>query len=610
MNSLDNWLVKSNRISQETRDIEVIKVIETNSGKTSKNGSKKAPKRKIGTGNNRQKDVANKYDKEMDEVDKLISSEEFFNMSDKQKAEFVLQKIFGHTNFRNKDQEEAIISAIKRDSDVYVSFPTGAGKSLCYQLPALCRPGVTIVFSPLIALIQDQVTALGKRMIRSCPWNSTLTQNDRSEIAKDLFSSSPKYKIVYTTPESAQTEFFQKMMKELTRKGLLNYLVVDEAHCISEWGHDFRPKYSRLSTLRGITGNVPWIALTATASNVVESDIKTHLRFENPKNYKTSVYRDNLFYDVVSEGQLKRDASMNKSIEDENNDNIKIESDMVKHIKEIKQKLIEENGSDFKGYGGIVYCRSIDSCEQLAAYLVSNDILAAAYHSKLKKGDKVDVQQKWMKNEISVICATIAFGMGIDKADVRFVIHFGAPDNLAAYYQESGRAGRDGKKSYCRVYISDDTIERSKYFKSVNLRKIMLSKASEEQKKIKEDNVHCAFKKMQEYCENDVCRHKMLCNYFGEHEKEPCGSNCDVCLRRKSEKENMNEKRGIKRPSSDKSILEHSAEIVKRFHQSQTSMSSRGFLNPMLLRQRLPKASSFTTGTGKELHIRSNYQYH
>ncbi|CEF68286.1 ATP-dependent DNA helicase Q5 [Strongyloides ratti] len=607
MLNLDNWLIKTKKSPGKSKEIEVIKDVNTVSGKgINKSDGKVLRKKSVKIKSEKRSHVEND-EKKMLEVSKMVLSEEFSNMENKEKAEFVLRKIFRHNEFRTKDQEEAIISAIARDSDIYISFPTGAGKSLCYQLPALCKLGVTIVFSPLLALIQDQVLALQAKMIKCCSWNSTLTIDERSYISKDLFSSSPKYQIIYTTPESAQTEFFQTMLKKLHTNNLLNYLVVDEAHCISQWGHDFRPKYSKLSSLRSLAPDVPWIALTATASSAVEEDIKTQLMFKNYKSFKTSPYRCNLFYDVITEGQLKREALMNEKEDVKMEDDVNIKSHIAIYIKEIKEKLIKENGSDFKEYGGIVYCRSRSLCEEITDYLISKDILAAAYHARLKKKDKVEVQQKWMRNEISVICATIAFGMGIDKADVRFVIHLGSPNDLASYYQESGRAGRDGKKSYCRIYLSDETLEQAKFFKSISLKRILCSKTSEEQKRAKKDNLNYSYQKMREYCEKDECRHKMLCSYFGEVRRVPCVTNCDVCINARNCKENIiGGRKGLKRPSSEKSILEYTSELAKRFHHSSDLATIKTFKGSLQAISGISKASSFANG--RDLFSQINFR--
>uniref|UniRef100_A0A0N5A1W0 ATP-dependent DNA helicase n=1 Tax=Parastrongyloides trichosuri TaxID=131310 RepID=A0A0N5A1W0_PARTI len=596
MNTLDGWLIKSNKTSKDD-----VMVISDNTPKKEKSVTKRTPKQS-GKGRPKRSSIFKSSEidendrikeEKMKQIDEVLNSTEFIQKSVKERALYVLKNVFNHEKFRNKDQEQAITTAIERKYDIYITFPTGAGKSLCYQLPSLCKPGVTIVFSPLIALIQDQISALTEKNIRCCAWNSTLTDKERSENAKDMFSKYPKYRLVYTTPESAQTEFFQRMLKSLYENNMLNYMVVDEAHCISQWGHDFRPKYSMLSMLRKFTIGVPWLALTATASKSVELDIKKSLQFNDCKHFQTSPYRPNLFYDVVSENSLIRAAKLNQT---DNEIPSTINGDMITHINKITNDLKNEQGDNFKGCSGIIYCRSRDLCGQYAAFLQAKGILAASYHAKLKKSEKIEIQEKWMKNEVTVICATIAFGMGIDKADVRFVFHIGAPNDLAAYYQESGRAGRDGLKSYCRLYISDDTISTSEHFKQRSLYFIKRDKNCDESvKKIKEENLNYSYKKMTQYYSEEKCRHTMLCSYFGDESMSKCNVNCDICVMESSSKENLKEKRGIKR-SSERSLFDQLRETKKKPKLPLFKSASllRSDLNPET--NVVPKTSSFVTG--------------
>ncbi|CEF62813.1 ATP-dependent DNA helicase Q5 [Strongyloides ratti] len=471
----------------------------------------------------------------MNDIDDKLKAQDFLALNPGRKATYLLKNIFNYTIFRKPHQRNVVVDAIKRNSDIFVSFPTGAGKSLCYQLPALSKPGVTIVFSPLIALIQDQISSLLKKNIRCCAWDSTLSTSDRSTISKDLFSNSPKYHVVYTTPESSKNEFFRSMMKSLYSKNLLNYFVVDEAHCVSQWGHDFRPAYLMISELRDICPNVPWMALTATANNLVEEDILKQLKYPKKfKTYRTSPYRSNLFYDVViAEYLLKKEEDIkNKENKDcktvvntmsamdyknqrERNCTEVIQRDAVKYIKNLINTYKKRNGKEFKGFSGIVYCRSRVKCEEMSNFFIQNGISSCHYHAGLGKDEKKNILDKWMVNELTVICATIAFGMGIDKSDVRFVIHTSTPDDLASYYQESGRAGRDGERSYCRIY-------HSSYIKSNE-------KDNEEEKNRKCKQLNYTFEKMIEYCEKEKCRHSMLCEYFGETECIRCEKNCDFC---------------------------------------------------------------------------------
>uniref|UniRef100_A0A0N4ZH68 ATP-dependent DNA helicase n=1 Tax=Parastrongyloides trichosuri TaxID=131310 RepID=A0A0N4ZH68_PARTI len=483
----------------------------------------------------------------MKDVDDLVNTEAFLSMNAPMKATYLLKNIFGLTRFR-KPQRIVVENAIRRNTDIYISFPTGGGKSLCYQLPAMSRKGVTIVFSPLLALIEDQLSSLLKKNIRCCAWNSMLTTEERSSISKDLFSKEPTYHIVYTTPESSINEFFRKMIQDLNRRDLLNYFIVDEAHCVSQWGHDFRPKYLLLSELRGLCPDVPWMALTATANPDMERDIMKQLKFGSKyKIFKTSPYRANIYYDVVFSEYLIQKEKKKKMIEcnDNEKDHVSLVEDMVaknysiikedsvKYIKNLIQVFEKRAGRAFKGCSGIVYCRSRNECEEISAFFRNNGISSSHYHAGISKYDKTRIQEEWMSNKLVVICATIAFGMGIDKSDVRFVIHLSSPDDLAAYYQESGRAGRDGLRSYCRLYHSANISEKSNFFFSKKIDEIKNSaKEDNEQKEKKIAHLTHTHNKMVEYCEAERCRHVMMCEYFGDTTCEPCGSNCDFCRSR------------------------------------------------------------------------------
>uniref|UniRef100_A0A0K0FMY1 DNA 3'-5' helicase n=1 Tax=Strongyloides venezuelensis TaxID=75913 RepID=A0A0K0FMY1_STRVS len=499
----------------------------------------------------------------MNIVDSLLISKDFLSLNPGRKATHLLKHIFNYSRFRKPHQRDVVVDTIKRNTDIYISFPTGAGKSLCYQLPALSKQGVTIVFSPLLALIQDQISSLLKKNIRCCSWDSTLSSSDRSTISKDLFSNSPKYHVVYTTPESSKNDFFRNIMKSLYSKNLLNYFIVDEAHCVSQWGHDFRPAYLLLAELRDICPIVPWMALTATANALVEEDILKQLKFPKKfKTYRTSPYRSNLYYDVViAEYLLKKEEDGNKkeNIKNSENESVKksistedykierekkctlaIQKDVVKYIKNLISTFKKRNGGKFKGFSGIVYCRSRAKCEEMSNFFIQNGISSYHYHAGLEKKEKKEVQDRWMSNELTVICATIAFGMGIDKSDVRFVIHTSTPDDLAAYYQESGRAGRDGERSYCRIYHSSYIKSKSEFFKSSKLEKITnCERDTEDEKKRKWTNLNYTFEKMIDYCEKQKCRHQMLCEYFGDTDINCCEANCDFCRDKEKVKRQM-----------------------------------------------------------------------
>uniref|UniRef100_A0A0K0EDG8 ATP-dependent DNA helicase n=1 Tax=Strongyloides stercoralis TaxID=6248 RepID=A0A0K0EDG8_STRER len=479
---------------------------------------------------------------EMKETDRYLTSSEFLTLKNEDRAIVLLKKIFNHETFRSNEQKKAIFKILECDSDIYISFPTGAGKSLCYQLPSLCKPGVTIVFSPLLALINDQINSLVQKNIRCCQWSSSISKDDREQISRDLISDKPSYHIVFTTPESGKNLFFREILKSLFDKNLLNYLVIDESHCVSQWGHDFRPDYLKLCELKDLFQSIPLIALTATASQRVEEDIRRNLKLStsNCKTFKISPFRKNLFYDVVTAESLPK--LDEKKFGNLKKDEYKMEQ-IKKDISDFISKLIihfkKKNGSDFNLFSGIIYCRSRNQCEEMANFLSSKGISANAYHSKIKNSDKLYIQKEWMNNGISVICATIAFGMGIDKADVRFVIHMSCPDDLAAYYQETGRAGRDGKRSYCRLYHSTNLKKRAEFFNKGNLAKIDKSKSDENNKKMKKQNLSESFKKMMEYCEGECCRHRMLCEYFGDQNIKSCTNNCDFCREPQKVKERL-----------------------------------------------------------------------
>ncbi|CAJ0955657.1 unnamed protein product [Ranitomeya imitator] len=343
-----------------------------------------------------------------------------------------LKKVFEFNTFRSDLQENATRTVVKGDKDVFVCMPTGAGKSLCYQLPAVLAAGITIVISPLIALIQDQVDHLISLKIKACSLNSKLPVADRRKILQDLESESPKIKLLYITPEMAAASSFQPTLNMLLSRGLLSYLIIDEAHCVSEWGHDFRPDYQRLGTLRSRLPQTPCVALTATATKQVQDDIIASLKLRQPiEMFKTPCFRVNLFYDI----QLKE-----------------LLGDPYGNLKDFCLKAL--GGKETIRGCGIIYCRTREACEEVAIQMSKRGVPSKAYHAGLKAADRVSIQNEWMEEAVPVIVATISFGMGVDKANVRFVAHWNIAKSMAAYYQESGRAGRDGKQSFCRLYYS------------------------------------------------------------------------------------------------------------------------------------------------------------
>ncbi|XP_056143207.1 ATP-dependent DNA helicase Q5 [Lampris incognitus] len=415
-----------------------------------------------------------------------------------------LKSHFGFRGFRSKLQEDVVKAVIKGDRDVFVCMPTGAGKSLCYQLPAVLAKGITLVISPLIALIQDQVDHLRELNIAACSINSKLPAGERQMILADLESENPKLKLLYITPEMVASPSFQPCLTGLCSRSLLSYLAVDEAHCVSQWGHDFRPDYLKLGELRTRMPGVPCVALTATAPERVQEDIAQSLRLHRPLSFSTPVFRSNLHYDVIYRELLP---------------------DPYVHLHAfIKESLTLESGNKEQGCG-IVYCRTRENCETVAYKLTKLGILAKAYHAGLKAGDRTEVQNDWMQGRMLVIVATISFGMGVDKASVRFVAHWNLAKSLASYYQESGRAGRDGQPSRCRIYYSPKDKEQMNFLirKEVARKQEKRGCAKEtDQAAIKD------FEAMVVFCEQESCRHATISKFFGD-QKPDCAGACDFC---------------------------------------------------------------------------------
>ncbi|CAL9693772.1 unnamed protein product [Knipowitschia caucasica] len=420
-----------------------------------------------------------------------------------------LKAHFGFDDFRSKLQEDVVKSIIKRDNDVFVCMPTGAGKSLCYQLPALLTEGITLVISPLIALIQDQVDRLKSLNIPACSINSKLPAAERRLVFADLQSSSPKLKLLYITPEMVASPSFQPCLSELCSRGLLSYLAVDEAHCVSQWGHDFRPDYLKLGDLRAKLPGVPCLALTATAPKNVQEDIVQSLRLQQPLSFVIPVFRSNLHYDVIF-----RELLPNAFV----------------HLHSfIKQALTPVNGTTEQGCG-IVYCRTREGCETVAHQLTKLGMSAKPYHAGLNAGDRTEAQNDWMQGKVVVIVATISFGMGVDKANVRFVAHWNLAKSLGSYYQESGRAGRDGLPSSCRTYYSAKDKEQI-YF-------LIQQEVSRRQKKrgsMKESDKAAIkdFEAMVKFCEQEGCRHATVSKFFGDQPPK-CAGSCDFCVNPKA----------------------------------------------------------------------------
>ena len=417
-------------------------------------------------------------------------TEEHYTVFSKEEINQKLKNVFGFDTLRPFQQQ--VVDEVVKNKDLLVIAMTGGGKSLCYQLPAILVDGITIVISPLRSLIEDQYNNLLQYGI-----SSTIIYGDiDSSTQKKIFNNMKlnKYSIVLTTPETFEgNTLFKITLDELYQTNKLNRIVIDEAHCISLWGHDFRPSYLKLATIKNSFPKVPFMALTASATTKVQKDIKYLLGMDDYKTIFNSFYRPNLHIEIK-----KKDGSPNN---------------------EIKNLL----KNDFKQQSGIIYCLSRKKCETLSNKLNTSGLNTAYYHAGLDNNSRKEIQEKWKNNEIQVIIATIAFGMGIDKPDVRFVIHSDLPKSIEGYYQEIGRAGRDGKTSKCILFYS--------YQDKIVLEKMIRSNNETNSKKELEYQRY-QIQKLNEMIEflNDIidCRHYRLCNYFGENNIYQC-HNCDNC---------------------------------------------------------------------------------
>lgn len=399
-----------------------------------------------------------------------------------------LKKHFGFDTF--KGNQEAIMTSLLEGKDTFVLMPTGGGKSLCYQLPALLMEGTAIIISPLIALMKNQVDAMRHFSENDCIahfLNSSLNKTAIDQVKTDIISG--KTKLLYVAPESLTKEENIDFLRTVP----ISFYAVDEAHCISEWGHDFRPEYRRIRPIINEIGSRPVIALTATATPKVQHDIQKNLGMQNAQVFKSSFNRENLYYEV-------RQKTNN------------IDKDIIKYIK------------NNEGKSGIIYCLSRKKVEELAEMLQINGIKALAYHAGMDSTTRSENQDAFLLEKVDVIVATIAFGMGIDKPDVRFVIHYDIPKSLEGYYQETGRAGRDGGEGQCITFYANKDL--------VKLEKFMQGKPISEQEIGKQLLLETA-----SYAESSVCRRKSLLYYFGEeYHISNCG-NCDNCLNPKKQVE-------------------------------------------------------------------------
>ncbi|KAH9662477.1 ATP-dependent DNA helicase q-like 3 [Citrus sinensis] len=415
---------------------------------------------------------------------------------------------FGHAQFRDKQLDA--IQAVLSGRDCFCLMPTGGGKSMCYQIPALAKPGIVLVVSPLIALMENQVIGLQEKGIAAEFLSSTQTMQVKTKIYEDLDSGKPSLRLLYVTPELTATPGFMSKLKKIHSRGLLNLVAIDEAHCISSWGHDFRPSYRKLSSLRNYLPDVPILALTATAAPKVQKDVMESLCLQNPLVLKSSFNRPNLFYEVRYKDLLD-DAY----------------ADLC--------SVLKANGDTC----AIVYCLERTTCDELSAYLSAGGISCAAYHAGLNDKARSSVLDDWISSRKQVVVATVAFGFvvmpligmfnspfkeilsirkqGIDRKDVRLVCHFNIPKSMEAFYQESGRAGRDQLPSKSLLYYGMDDRRR------------MVGIHSKQESK-QEFSVLQHTRKMVDYCEGSGCRRKKILESFGEQMPVSlCKNSCDAC---------------------------------------------------------------------------------
>jgi len=388
-----------------------------------------------------------------------------------------LKEIFGYSQFRGN--QETIIRNLLDGKNTFVIMPTGAGKSLCYQLPAMIEDGLAIVISPLIALMKNQVDQMNAYGVNARFLNSTLSKSEITRLKKDCMNG--VVKLLYVAPESLNKEETIEFLKKVN----VSFVAIDEAHCISEWGHDFRPEYRRIKTMIQNLGDMPVIALTATATPKVQIDIQKNLQMEEADVFISSFNRKNLYYEVRPKKETKKQ--------------------LIKFLKE------------HKGKSGVIYCLSRKKVEEIAQLINVNGFKAAPYHAGLDPDVRMKNQDDFLNEEVDIIVATIAFGMGIDKPDVRFVVHYDVPKSLEGYYQETGRGGRDGLEGLCLMFYSHNDLNK-------------LEKFNKDKPVQERENARVLLQEMEYYAESPVCRRRQLLHYFGEeYTQENCGM-CDNCV--------------------------------------------------------------------------------
>jgi len=400
-----------------------------------------------------------------------------------QSPQHILQTVFGYNQFRH--QQQAIVEHVIAGQDALVLMPTGGGKSLCYQIPALAREGLAIVVSPLIALMQDQVEALQQLGVNAAFLNSSLSAEDNARITRQVVSG--EIKLLYVAPERLMVGSFLSLLDEVQQHVGLALFAIDEAHCVSQWGHDFRPEYRQLTVLHNRFPEVPRIALTATADAPTRAEIISQLNLENARQFVSSFDRPNIRYHVGIKNNARQ---------------------------QLQAFLEREHAND----AGIIYCLSRKKVEETAAWLVEKGWPALAYHAGLPAQLREHHQRRFLREEGIIMVATIAFGMGIDKPNVRFVAHLDLPKSMEGYYQETGRAGRDGLQANAwMVYGMGDVVSMRQMLDS--------GEASEERKRLERLKLDALLG----YCESTACRHQSILRYFGESHPGACGQ-CDNCL--------------------------------------------------------------------------------
>jgi len=457
------------------------------------------------------------------------------------KLKETLKRVFGYNTFRGTQEE--IIQHVMDGKNTFVIMPTGAGKSLCYQLPAIVKEGTAIVISPLIALMKNQVDQMNAVGINARFLNSTLNKGEMTRVKKETLAGDVK--LLYVAPESLTKE----SNIEFLHKANISFVAVDEAHCISEWGHDFRPEYRKIKSIIKSFGDIPIVALTATATPKVQLDIQKNLEIEEAEVFQSSFNRTNLIYEVKPKKQAKKQ--------------------LIRIVKE------------HKGESGIVYCLSRKKVEEIAEFLKVNGVNVAPYHAGMDGNVRMKNQDAFLNEDVDVIVATIAFGMGIDKPDVRFVVHYDVPKSIEGYYQETGRAGRDGIMSKVVMFYSYNDI-------------LKLEKFNKDKPVTERENSKYLLEEMALYAESAVCRRKQLLHYFGEeYHVENC-ENCDNCLH---QREHFDGQDYVKK------VIESVSQTEERFNLDHLSKVLLGIKSEHVLSYNHHKLKIFGAGKSNDEHF-------